>query len=294
MLEAQGPNAQQISYWNEVSGPKWVRLDGTINTLISPLGSQALAVADAKPGESVLDVGCGCGQTTVDFSSRVGPQGHVVGIDVSAPMLDEANARCARLDVANVRYVNADAQTHSFAQETYDLIFSRFGVMFFSEPDRAFGNLRTALREDGRLVFICWQNREQNPWMTIPAEAAAQHFETPAPGDPSAPGPFSLWDPDRIAEILESAGFGDIVCRAIVQSIDVSGGAALDETVAFLSQMGPSGALLRDAAPELRRVASESIRDALVPHMNQQGAIELGSAAWIVTAHPAPARPLPF
>ncbi len=283
MLEAQGPNAKQISYWNEVSGPKWVALDGTIDKLITPLGTRALDAADARPGERVLDVGCGCGQTTIDLSSRVGSEGSVVGLDISTPMLAEATARSTRANASNVSFINADAQTHEFSGDPFDLIFSRFGVMFFSQPEQAFHNLRTSLRPGGRLVFMCWQKMEHNPWMTIAVKAVAPHVDMPAPAAPGAPGPFALSDSERMSAILYAAGFADIRCKAVDARIDVTAGASLDQTVEFLSQMGPAGALLREATPDARSAAVQSIRAALVPHQ-KDGRIEMGGAAWITSA----------
>jgi SAM-dependent methyltransferase len=283
MLEAQGPNAKQISYWNEVSGPKWVLLDETINRLIEPLGIRALERADAQPGERVLDIGCGGGRTTLDLAGRVGPKGEVVGLDISTPLLDAAEARRARSDVSNVEFINADAQTHAFTGTPFDLIFSRFGVMFFAEPVAAFRNLHGALGPEGRLTFACWQPMQLNPWMTLAVAAVAQHVEMPEPGPADAPGPFSFADSDRVAGILDSAGFVEVHCEPIEAQIDVAAGSTLDATIRFVSQMGPAGALLRDASPEVRQAAELSIREALSPH-EKDGRIELGAAIWIVTA----------
>ncbi|MBW2391287.1 MAG: methyltransferase domain-containing protein [Deltaproteobacteria bacterium] len=287
MLEAQGPNAQQISYWNEVSGPKWVRLDETINKLIAPLGSQALGRAAAQPGERVLDIGCGGGRTTLDLASSVGSQGEVVGLDISTPLLDAAEARRARLNVSNVEFINADAQIHKFSGASFDLIFSRFGVMFFAEPEEAFRNLHAALRPGGRVAFACWQKMELNPWMTLAVAAVAQHVELPAPSPPGTPGPFSLADSERTVGILERAGFVDVRCEPFEAQVDIAVGTTLDETIGFVSQMGPAGALLKDASPELRQAAEQSIREALFPH-EKDGRIELGAAIWIVEADVRP------
>lgn len=287
MLEAKGPNAEQISYWNEVSGPKWVLLDETINKLIAPLGELALERAAVKPGERVLDSGCGGGRTTLDLAGRVGALGQVVGLDISTPLLDAAEARRAHLNVPNVEFINADAQTHAFSGEPFDLIYSRFGVMFFAEPVEAFRNLRAALRPGGRLVFACWQGMQSNPWMTLALAAVAQHVELPAPSPPGTPGPFSLAESERIIAILEPAGFVKIHCEPVKSTVDVAAGASLDRTIEFVSQMGPTGALLREASPEVRRAAKQSIREALAPHV-QDGRIELGAAIWIVSAEARP------
>src|SRR5881628_2723223 len=153
-------------------------------------------------GERVIDIGCGCGDTTIALARRVGPAGLVLGIDVSAPMLARAADAAREAGVAHVRFEHADAQTHRFPAQAFDVLYSRFGVMFFSDPAAAFGNLRTALRPGGRLGFVCWQAVPENPWIAVPLEAAAQHMALPPPPAPGAPGPFSFADPERVRRIL--------------------------------------------------------------------------------------------
>lgn len=282
MLEAEGPNAQQIRYWNEVSGPKWVQLDATIDRLISPLGNELLDASGIRRGQHVLDVGCGCGATALALAERVGQTGRVTGIDISAPMLERAGRRRDEAGVENVEFFQADAQTRDFAGFAADVVFSRFGVMFFAQPDEAFRNLRTALRPGGRLTFACWREMKRNPWMVVSTQAVAELVELP-PRDPDAPGPFALADSGKIEDILAKAGFCDVLCRSLEKNIDVSIGGSLDDTVTFLSQMGPTGMLLREASDEVRRAATQAIRNRLEP-LQKEGRIELGASIWIVSA----------
>jgi len=282
MLEAAGPNAQQIEYWNEISGPKWVLLDEAINRLIAPIGDRSLEVAQLRPGERVLDVGCGCGLTTITLAKRVGAEGSVVGIDISAPMLESARQRRLSARVENATFLNADAQTRDLSNLEVDLVFSRFGVMFFAEPVVAFRNLRTALRPGGRLAFACWREMKRNPWMVEPMRAVAEIVEPP-PRDPGAPGPFSFADSQTVQKILEAAGFAEIRCDSFDRAIDVMDGRTLDETVAFLSQMGPTGAMLRDASEATRHAATQAMRAGLETLM-VDGRIELDASVWLVTA----------
>ncbi len=282
MLQAEGPNARQIAYWNEISGPKWVELDEAINRLIAPLGSELLDTARVESGERVLDVGCGCGVTTLALAQRVGPGGRVTGIDISTPMLESAALRCDDAGAEQVEFLNADAQTRDFSQMEADLVFSRFGVMFFAQPEAAFRNLRSALRPGGRLHFACWRERRRNPWMILPAQAVAELVEPPVQ-DPDAPGPYALADPEKTQAILRKAGFSEVACESLDRTIDVTGGRSLDETVAFLAQMGPAGALLREASDEVRQTARQAIRDRLEPLLHE-GRIELGASVWLVSA----------
>jgi SAM-dependent methyltransferase len=239
--------------------------------------------AALRAGEDVLDVGCGCGETTVELARRVAPGGTVLGVDVSAVMLERAR-QTARERGAAARFQLADAQTHAFAPASVDVVFSRFGVMFFVDPAAAFANLRRALRPQGRLAFVCWQSLADNPWMLVPLGAALQIVPPPPLPAPDAPGPFAFADPARVRGILERAGFRDVQLDAVQAELTVGGGAGLDETVDFLLQMGPTSALLRDSTdPGLQPRLAAAVREALRPYQTPQG-VRMGSASWIVSA----------
>lgn len=282
-MEASGPNSEQITYWNEVSGPKWVMLSDTINGLIEDLGEAALNAAAPSAGEVVIDVGCGCGQTSLGLAGRVGPKGRVLGLDISAPMLADARRRADLADSVNLEFIQADAQTFGFEAGSADLLFSRFGIMFFQNPTAAFANLRTALCPDGRLGFICWQAMTRNPWMLLPVRAVSAHIELPAPPEPGTPGPYAFADPTRVKEVLEAAGYADISVEGFETEIDVMGQRTPEQAAEFLMQMGPAGRMLAEASQETRAAAAEAIGEALAPHLRPDG-LRLGAAAWIVTA----------
>lgn len=281
-MEAErGANADQITYWNEVSGPKWVALFDLIDAQISPLGREAMDRAQIRSGERVLDVGCGCGQTSVELAERVGSRGRVLGVDISAPMLAVARERAK---LPQLGFARADAQIHAFEREAFDLVFSRFGVMFFEDPVAAFTNLRRALAPGGRLCFVCWQPLASNPWMRVPVQAIAQHVELPAPPAPGVPGPFSLADRGRVLEILGMAGFQGVACEPFEGKLALGRGLELAQIVDFVQQMGPAGALLREASDELRERAAASLHAALEPHF-EGDAVVLDFSCWIVSAH---------
>jgi len=283
-MYADGPNAEQITYWNDTAGPKWVAYEELLDTQIRPLGEAAMDRAGIHEGDRVLDVGCGTGQTSIELARRVGARGAVTAVDISAPMLARARARAASAAVPNVDFLEADAQTQRFAPESVDVCFSRFGVMFFAAPDAAFANLHQALRPDGRLGFVCWQQLPDNPWMFVPFMAAAPHLTLPPPPAPDAPGPFAFANQDRVRGILERAGFGDVAFEDHRATLTVGGDGSLDRAVDFLLQgVGPTSAAMRQADPAVRATVSAAVLDALRPYHTPHG-LRMASAAWLVTA----------
>ena len=279
-------NDEQSRYWNETAGPKWVALQERIDAQIEPLGRLAIERSGAKAGEVVLDIGCGCGQSSLQLAQRVGPRGSVQGVDISQPMLDRARERAREHRLENVQFLAADAQTQVFAAGDADLLFSRFGVMFFADPVAAFANLRRALAPEGRLTFVCWQGLFDNPWMLTPLAAAAEHLPLPTPPAPGSPGPFAFADRARVTDLLEEAGFTDVEHESVKRDIAVGGSDDLDQIVDFMLQMGPAASLLREAPAEIRPKVAASVRSALEPYRTEAG-VCLGSAAWIVSAKPA-------
>jgi SAM-dependent methyltransferase len=282
-MDAVGPNAEQITYWNEQSGLKWVKAQPRLDAMIAPFGDAAMDALALAPGEHVVDVGCGCGDTSLALGRRVTARGGVLGVDVSEPMLVRARERAAAEGAAHVRFVAGDAQTHAFEREAADAVYSRFGVMFFVDPTAAFANLRAALRPAGRLAFACWQPVTENPWMLIPLMAVAGLIPLPPPPAPDAPGPFAFGDRERVARILADAGFGDVALEAATPALALAGGGTVGETAQFALELGPLGAALRGTDPGVLGQVREAVEAALQPYATPRGVV-MPSAAWIVTA----------
>jgi len=268
----------EAAYWNETGGERWVENIDRLETMLAVMNRHLLERAAPQIGERVLDIGCGGGVTSAAFADAVGAAGHVDGADISAVILDVARKRYADRD--NLEFITADAGAYPFEPASCDLITSRFGVMFFPAPVRAFANLRRAVRPGGRLVLLCWRSLPENPWMGVPAAAAFSVLPRPEKPDPDAPGPFSLADPEKVERILREAGFHDIALSPVDEMLNLGEfSAALD----FMTKMGPTAEPLKEAEPELRETAIAAMRAAMEPHVTAQGLI-MPAATWLVEA----------
>jgi SAM-dependent methyltransferase len=277
MTSADAPNSQQIAYWNETGGPIWVRMQDALDIELRTLGLKGMEVLAPRLGERLIDIGCGCGATTLELAGRVGPEGSVVGVDISAPMLEVARRRA--VDLLQVRFVQADAATYAF--EPADGAFSRFGVMFFDDPVSAFGNIRKGLAPAGRIAFACWRAMAENEWATIPMQAVLPLLPAPPPTPaPGAPGPFAFSDPERVRAVLQEAGFKNIRVEA---HDEATGWGDLETSVRVTLNIGAVGAALR-ASPERRNEFAEVVREALTSYVTADG-VKLHAGVWIVSAN---------
>jgi SAM-dependent methyltransferase len=274
-------NADQIAYWNGAGGQRWADRQPVQDILLQPIADLLIHRAGIKAGERVLDVGCGSGSTSFAFAQAVGPGGHVMGIDISAPML--ARAREVTPTGAPVEFVLADATIHPFAPENFDLLASRFGVMFFADPALSFTNMRKAMRRSGRLAFACWREPRQNPFFMTPLQAVYQHVPKMPQVGPEDPGPFSFASEARVHRILSAAGFSGVAMAPCDLALDVAVGGGLEAAVRGALEIGPAARALADQPPDVIAAATQSIREALTPYVKGQ-TVPLDAAIWIVTA----------
>lgn len=241
------PNAEQAQYWNGPRGRQWVALQEDLDQRVAPLIDLIVGPAMIAPGHAVLDVGCGTGACLLAVSRMVGRSGQAVGVDIAAPLLEHAAHRLAEGAEENIELLQADAQTHGFAPGRYDAIISRFGVMFFSDPVAAFGNLRRALAPQGRLAFVCWGPLEDNPWFSVPLAVGVARLGPPAPSPPRAPGPLAFSDPDYVREILETAGFEAVTIAP--HTTPLIGAATATDEARLTRAVGPLARLIHEHEP---------------------------------------------
>lgn len=270
-----------MSDWAGSEGEHWAANADRYTRVLANFGALLVDAAGFAPGQRVLEIGCGNGDTAIAAGRAVGADGSVLGVDLSEDMLAVARARAAAAGLTNTTFVAADATTFAPDPADFDLAVSRFGVMFFDDPEAAFANIRTLLAPGGRLVFACWQSLFVNDWLFVPAAAVADVLPLPEPGDPHAPGPFAFADADRVLGILTAAGFQDPSLEPIAAKVWV--GDTPEDAAAYLRTTGMGRAIFAEAAPELIDEALARAAAAVAPHAGP-GGIELDGAAWLVTA----------
>jgi ubiquinone/menaquinone biosynthesis C-methylase UbiE len=274
-------NADQIAYWNGPGGQRWADRQAIQDIVLAPVADILIDRARASAGERVVDIGCGAGATTMAFAQKVGPAGHVLGIDISAPML--TRARQLVPPSLRIDFALADATVHPFEPASFDLLASRFGVMFFAEPALSFANLHRALRPSGRLAFACWRDPRENPFFMAPLQAVYKHAPRLPQLGPEDPGPFSFASEARVQRILSEAGFSGVAMEPCDLVLDIAVGRGLDAAVEGALEIGPAARALAEQSPEVVAAATHSIREALAAYARGQ-TVPLPASIWIVTA----------
>jgi len=276
------PNQDQSDCWNTGDdGKNWVVEKDRYDRMLEPFVEMILEAARFGPAENVLDVGCGSGATTLAAAPLVAP-GKALGLDLSEPMLEGARNDARRAGIENVSFESGDAQVLSF-DIRFDLVISRFGLMFFADPSAAFANLRSACRPGGRLVSVSWQPRSENEWLFAPGAALAEHVAMPEPPPPNSRGMFGLSDPDYVRDRLTGAGWNDVTVTSRHTPILLGGGGSVDDTLTFLRSASMARTMLKDADPGTEARALGSLRRALEARADSDG-VRLDAGVLVVQA----------
>lgn len=272
------PNQEMSAAWKGVSGQAWVDeqrlLDRTYESIEKLLADEAATMG----ARSVLDIGCGAGATTLAIARRLGPRGQATGVDISDPLIEVARARAQRAG-SSARFIRADAQTHDFEASSFDLMVSRFGVMFFDDPVAAFANLRHAATAMAQLRLVVFRSVTENPFMTTAERAAAPLLSNLPPRKPNAPGQFGFADSARVGRILEDGGWSDPGFAPV--DIECSFPAA--DLERFFTRLGPLGQVLREADPATRERVTRDVCAAFEPYVRGEE-VRFTSACWMISA----------
>jgi SAM-dependent methyltransferase len=272
-------NTAQAEAWNGGEGEHWSSHADRYDRAVAGYHEALLDAARISSGEAVLDIGCGCGQSTIDAGRAASP-GKALGIDLSQPMLHTATERCRAEGITNATFVRGDAQVHAFDQASFDTVISRFGAMFFADLGAALANLGSAVRSRGRLAIVSWSSLDRNEWLMAIRTSLAAGRDLPEP-PPGAPGPFGLGDPERTRSWLGAAGFDDV--ELTEARADRLLGADADDAFDFMRHDGPVIGLTESLDDSSRAIALETLHETMAAHETPNG-VTFGSSAWVITA----------
>ena len=275
-------NVKQKEFWSGAGGDVWVNKQKEMDIMLNPLGQRAIDKLDLSNGKRILDIGCGCGATTLEIAKMI-PEGKIIGVDISEPMLNQARKDALEMSLSNTEFVVQDVQTEEISKDAFDIAFSRFGVMFFEDSYEAFKNINIALKIGGQLSFVCWQEPLLNPWQSLSIQVIKQFIDLPVP-PPKSPGPFAFEDKSYIEDILDRSNFKEINIDDNQEKIVMFSGKSLKEASEDYLTINPVVTeMLKNSPKELK----EEILEALIvkfSDFHEDHGLVFPSATWIVTA----------
>jgi len=276
-------NKNQKDFWSGKGGDIWVERQNAMDTMLSPLGEAALNKLNFNKDENVLDIGCGCGHTTLNIAKRIGPSGKVTGLDISEPMLKRAKESAIEMSITNTSFKCVDVQTEDLGDQVYSAAFSRFGVMFFEDSITAFKNINKSLMSGSSLSFVCWQSPAVNPWQSLFIQEIKKFLDLPSP-PPRSPGPFAFMESEYVSSILEESKFQDITIEGYEAEVNMFSGRSLSDSVKDYISINPvvSGMLKESSENKVTEILN-SATEAFSPYYTEKGLI-FPSATWLVTA----------
>ena len=276
-------NKNQKDFWSGKGGDIWVERQNAMDTMLSPLGEAALNKLNFNEEENVLDIGCGCGHTTLNIAKRIGPSGNVTGLDISEPMLERAKESAVEMSITNTSFKCVDVQTEDLGDQIYSAAFSRFGVMFFEDSIAAFKNINKSLISGGYLSFVCWQSPAVNPWQSLFIQEVKKFLDLPSP-PPRSPGPFAFMESEYVSSILEESKFQDITIEGHEAEVNMFSGRSLSDSVKDYISINPvvTEMLKASSENEIAEIVNSGI-EAFSPYYSEKGLI-FPSATWLVTA----------
>ena len=276
-------NKNQKDFWSGKGGDIWVERQNAMDTMLSPLGEAALNKLNFNKEENVLDIGCGCGHTTLNIAKRIGPSGNVTGLDISEPMLKRAKESAVEMSITNTSFKCVDVQTEDLGDQIYSTAFSRFGVMFFEDSVAAFKNINKSLISGGYLSFVCWQSPAVNPWQSLFIQEVKKFLDLPSP-PPRSPGPFAFMESEYVSSILEESKFQDITIEGHEAEVNMFSGRSLSDSVKDYISINPvvTQMLKESSENQIAEIVNSGI-EAFSPYYSEKGLI-FPSATWLVTA----------
>ena len=276
-------NKNQKDFWSGKGGDIWVERQNAMDTMLSPLGEAALNKLNFNEEENVLDIGCGCGHTTLNIAKRIGPSGNVTGLDISEPMLKRAKESAVEMSITNTSFKCVDVQIEALGDQIYSAAFSRFGVMFFEDSIAAFKNINKSLISGGYLSFVCWQSPAVNPWQSLFIQEVKKFLDLPSP-PPRSPGPFAFMESEYVSSILEESKFQDITIEGHEAEVNMFSGRSLSDSVKDYISINPvvTQMLKESSENQIAEIVNSGI-EAFSPYYSEKGLI-FPSATWLVTA----------